>query len=115
MRRPARPVIVSFALASCVATNVPAFATSAAQPPWFDAQIELAGGGLQQRCWMAQPPQGPQRRCRGGGSGDDRSWGGDVRKAGPGARGDSGGSGSRGGWSGAYGGWNGGYGSGQGD
>ncbi|MGJ0395895.1 MAG: hypothetical protein ACR65U_06700 [Methylocystis sp.] len=115
MRRPARAVIVSFALASCVATNVPAFATSVVRPPRFDAQIKLAGGGLQQRCWMAQTPQGARRRCRDGGSGGHESWSVDSGKSGHAESGDSGDKGSRGGWSGVYGGWNGGYGSGQGE
>ncbi len=114
MRLTTRPIFISFALAGCVATTAPTFAESVAQSPLSDAQTELAGGGLQ-RCWMAQTPQGPQRRCRGGGSGGRESWSADGGRSGHGERGNSGDSGSRGGWSGVYGGWNGGYGSGQGD
>jgi len=115
MRRPAKPMVITFALAGCVAAAAPACATAVARSPASDAQIKLAGGGLQQRCRMAQTPQGAQRRCRDGGSGGHESWSADGAGNGHAERGDSGDSGSRGGWSGAYGGWNGGYGSGQGD
>lgn len=115
MRRPARTIVIIFALTSCIATAAPAFAAPVAQSPRSAAQTELAGGGLQQRCWMAQTPQGAQRRCRDGGSGGRESWSADSGKSGHAESGDSGDKGSRGGWSGAYGGWNGGYGSGQGE
>lgn len=110
MRHPARPMVISFALACSVAMIVPAFAASLAQSPVSATQIEIAGGGLRQRCRMAQTPQGPQRRCRGGGYGDDRSWDGDGGRDGHAEKSDNGDSGSRGGWGGVYGGWNGGYG-----
>ncbi len=115
MRSSARPTAMTFALASCVAVAAPARATPVAQSPRSAAQTELAGGGLQQRCWMAQTPQGAQRRCRDGGSGGHESWSVDSGKSGRAESGDSGDKGSRGGWSGVYGGWNGGYGSGQGE
>lgn len=115
MRRPARTIVIIFALTSCVAIAAPIFASPAAQSPRFDAQIKLAGGGLQQRCWMAQTPQGARRRCRDGGSGGHESWSVDSGKSGHAESGDSGDKGSRGGWSGVYSGWNGGYGSGQGE
>jgi hypothetical protein len=70
-----RPVLISFALAACVATTVPAFATPVAQSPVSDVQIELASGGYQ-RCWIVPTPWGPQRRCRGGGWRGYGRWGG---------------------------------------
>lgn len=115
MRRLARPIVISLALASCVATTAPAYAAPVARSPVSDAQIELAGGGLQHHCSMAETPWGPQRRRHGGGPGDHRAWSADGGSGGHGEKVDGGDSGSRGGWSGVYGGWNGGYGSGHGD
>ncbi len=115
MRRPARLMVISFTFVSCVAAAAPACATTVAQPPWSDAQIELAGGGLQHRCSMAETRWGPQRRRQGGGPGDRAPWSADGGSGGHGEKVDGGDSGSRGGWSGVYGGWNGGYRSGRGD
>ncbi|MGD9656394.1 MAG: hypothetical protein AB7U61_01940 [Methylocystis sp.] len=116
MRRPPRAFIVSFALATSIATIAPACAAPIAQSLVSDAQIELAGGGLQRRRSTAETSWGPQlRRQNGSRPGDHRGWSADGGKASHGEKVDSGGSGSRGGWNGAYGGWNGGYGSGRGD
>lgn len=115
MRHPSRATFIPFALASCIASAIPAFAAPIAPSPQRDAQFELASGG-NQRCWMVETPWGPQRRCRGGGYGGWGGGGGGYGGGGYGGRGDGDReSGRRGGWGGAYGGWNGGYGNGRGD